>query len=247
MIISVVNKKGGTGKTTSSINIGKCLTLQNKKVLLIDLDAQGNLSYSLGINPEECLLGKALFEGEISEDKIFEREEMDIVPSNNDLVNYEFDFIQQKYSYTTVKDTLDSVSENYDFVIIDCPPSGGFLTINALIASDAVLIPMQLDVLSLQGLEQILQTIEEIKSDYNPSLYVLGVLGVLVDERRQLTYDVLEHITNNYGVNIFNNYIRQNVRAAEAPSHGVSVIEYSPNSNSAKDYLSVTNEMLQIV
>lgn len=246
MIISVVNKKGGTGKTTSSINIGKCLALAGKSVLLIDLDPQSNLSFSLGINTGDCLVGEAVFNREIKEKFLFEREQMDVLPSTGDLINYEVEFIRQNYPYTVVKETIESVSANYDFVLVDCPPSASFLTVNSLIASDAVLVPMQLDVLSLQGLSQILSTVEEIRRDYNSELYVVGVLGVLVDGRRQLTYDILEHIRNNFGVNIFNNYVRQNVRAAEAPSHGVSVIKYAPKSNSALDYKRVTDELLMI-
>jgi chromosome partitioning protein len=246
MIISFVNKKGGTGKTTSTINIGKALSLKGYKVLLMDLDPQGNLSYSLGVNVQQCFLGEALVAENIPSHFIFNSDGMDVVPSNNDLINYEFDFIQQRCSYTVVKDTIATVSSNYDYILIDCPPSAGYLTVNALIASDAVIIPMQMDVLNLQGLEQILVTVHEIKNDYNPALYVLGVLGVIVDGRRQLTYDILDLVRNDHDVNVFNDFIRQNVRAAEAPSHGISVIEYDPTCNSAKDYISVTNELLTL-
>jgi chromosome partitioning protein len=180
----------------------------------------------------------------ITVDHVFESGEMDIIPSTNDLINYEFEFIKQSYPFDQLKNTLKTAVAAYDYVLIDCPPSAGYLTINALIASDAVLIPMQMDVLSLKGLEQMLDTIHEIKEEYNNELYVLGVLGVMVDARRQLTQQVLEHVRNEFGVSIFNNYIRQNVRAAEAPSHGMSVIDYAPKSNSAKDYISVTKELL---
>lgn len=248
MIISIVNNKGGTGKTTSTINLGKGLALKGKKVLLVDLDPQGNLSYSLGISQqEECFLGEALLAGSVSKNQILSREGMDIIPSNNDLINYEFDFIKEGFPYDLLKTTLMTVNDQYDYILIDCPPSAGYLTINALIASDSVLIPMQMDVLSYQGLEQIINTIFEIKENYNNGLYVAGILGVLVDARRHLTYEILERVQNDFGVNVFNNYIRQNVRAAEAPSYGVSVIEYAPKSNSAKDYLSATEELLHIM
>lgn len=247
MIISIVNNKGGTGKTTSTINLGKGLALKGKKVLLIDLDPQGNLSYSLGIQPDECVLGEAMLAEAIRESHIQNREGMDIIPSNNDLINYEFDFIKESFPYDLLKSTLTPVKDQYDYILIDCPPSAGYLTVNALIASDSVLIPMQMDVLSYQGLEQIINTIFEIKENYNNGLYVAGILGVLVDARRHLTYEILERVQNDFGVNVFNNYIRQNVRAAEAPSYGISVIEYAPKSNSAKDYLSATEELLHIV
>lgn len=247
MILSIVNKKGGTGKTTTTINLGKGLALKGHRVLLVDLDPQGNLSYSLGVSPEEANLGEAMEKGFVATYHIESSDGMDVLGSNDDLTNYEFEFIKRNYPFEQLKETLATISSDYDYILIDCPPSGGYLTVNALIASDAVIIPMQMDVLSLQGLTQILSTVKSIKEDYNDKLHVLGVLGVLVDERRQLTFDILEHVRNDFGVNIFNNYIRQNVRAAEAPSHGVSVIEYAPNCNSARDYLSVTDELLAIL
>ena len=244
MIISVINKKGGTGKTTTTINIGKGLSLNGKKVLLVDLDPQGNLSYSLGVFPSNCMVGEAMNKGVVRYGDLSSSDGMDILPSNEDLVNYEFEFIKQSYPYTLLKTCLDSVKSDYDFILVDCPPAGGYLTVNSLIASDAVIIPMQMDVLSLQGLKQILATVKEIKEEYNQVLEVLGVLGVIVDERRQLTAEILKHVQNDFGINVFNNYIHQNVRAAEAPSFGKSLITYAPECRSAKDYISVTNELL---
>ncbi len=247
MVISIVNKKGGTGKTTSTINIGKALSLKGKKILLIDLDPQANLSYSFGISTEGCILGEVLLEKKIIESDIYSINGIEIIPSTNELIDYEFEFIKREYPFTLFKETIATIKDNYDFVLVDCPPSASYLTINALIGSDAVIIPMQMDVLSLQGLNQILQTIVDLKNEYNPSLYVLGVLAVLVDERRQLTNEILQIVNNDYGVNVFNNYIRQNVKAAEAPSFAQSVIEYAPTSTSAHDYLNVTNEILKIL
>lgn len=247
MIISIVNNKGGTGKTTTTVNIGKALSLLNKKVLLIDLDPQANLSYSFGISTEGCVLGEVLLEAKVVEPDIFCVGDVDIIPSTNELIDYEYEFIKRGYPFTLFKDTVATIKDKYDFILVDCPPSVSYLTVNALIGSDAVLIPMQMDVLSLQGLNQILNSIEKIKLQYNPNLYVLGVLAVLVDERRQLTNEILQIVNNDYGINVFNNYIRQNVKAAEAPSFGLSVIEYAPHSNSAQDYLNVTNEMMKII
>lgn len=247
MIIAFVNKKGGTGKTTSTINIGKGLALRGKKVLLLDLDPQSNMTYSLGIKVDNCVFGDCLAKTSIADEDIYEHDNLHVVPSTSDLINYEVEFIRQEYPYSLVKDTLSSVQSNYDYVLLDCPPSASYIMYCALIASDAVVIPMQMDVLSLQGLEQMIESIFEVKEEYNSKLYVLGVLGVLVDSRKHLTHQILELVTNEYGVNIFNNYVRQNVKAAEAPSHGLSVIEYAPKSNSAKDYISVTNEFLTIL
>lgn len=244
MIVSVLNKKGGTGKTTSSINIGRAFAIKGKKVLLIDLDPQGNLSYSLGIHPEECFVGKALENTQIRDSYLFKVEDMDVLPSDNELIHYEYEFIQRKYPFELLKQTLSIVSERYDYVIIDCPPSAGYLTINALIASQSVLIPMQMDVLSLKGLEQLTVTVEEIKQNYNPELYILGVVGVMVDTRKQLTKEISDYIKNGFEVTLLDNFVRQNVKAAEAPSHGLSIIEYAPKSNSARDYLKLADELL---
>lgn len=245
MIISVVNHKGGTGKTTTTINLGKALVLNKKSVLLIDMDAQANLSYSLGIESDNKSIGEVLFKQCSIKEAITEREKISIVSAGNKLFQYEEAIIKSNYGFFLLKDALKEV--NYDFILIDCPPSQSHLNINALTASDKVLIPMLMDVLSLQGLNQILATVEMVRENLNPDLEVLGVLGVLVDERRQLTRDILEHVQTNYPVSVFNNYIRANVKAAEAPSFGKSVIEYSPDSNSARDYLSVCQEFLNVI
>ena len=247
MIIAIVNKKGGTGKTTSTVNIAKALSLKGKKVLLLDLDPQANLSYCYGISTEGCILGEVLLEQKVEKDDIFEADGVDVIPSTNELIDYEFEFIKQGYPFTLFKDTMATVKDKYDYILVDCPPAGSYLTVNALIGSDAVLIPMQMDVLSLQGLKQILKTVEELKNEYNPNLQVLGVLPVLVDERRQLTNEILHLVNNDFGVHVFNNYIRQNVKAAEAPSFRQSVIEYAPKSTSAQDYLNVTKEILKLL
>ncbi len=219
--------------------------MHKKKVLLIDIDSQGNLTFSLGHKASESITGKVLATGIIEENDIVVIDEyIHLIPTTTDLVNFEFEFIKQSFDYNLIKKPLNEIKNNYDYVLIDCPPSGGFLTINALIAGDAVLIPMQMDVLSLQGLEQLLESLIMVKQNYNPSLYVLGVLGVMVDGRRQLTNQILERIRKDYGLSIFNNFIRNNVRAAEAPSFGQSVIEYAPNSTSATDYLNVTKEFI---
>ena len=247
MIIPIINQKGGTGKTTTAINLAKGLSMHKKKVLLLDIDSQGNLTFSLGHQAAESITGKVLATGIIEQQDIVVIDKyIHLIPTTTDLVNFEFEFIKQSYPYELIKTALNEIKKNYDYVLIDCPPSGGFLTINALIAGDAVLIPMQMDVLSLQGLEQLLESLMMVKQNYNPSLYVLGVLGVMVDGRRQLTNQILERIRKEYGLSIFNNFVRNNVRAAEAPSFGKSVIEYAPTSTSATDYINVTKEFIHI-
>ena len=244
MIIAVCNHKGGTGKTTTTVNLGKALALEGKSVLLIDLDSQANLSYSLGINASEKNIGDVIFKKATIKDAVIRKEGMDVVPTNNSLYQYEEAIIKNDYGYELLKDALQNL--NYDYILIDCPPSQSSLNINAFCAADKVLVPMLMDVLSLQGLNQILQSIKDVKEYLNSNLEVLGVLGVLVDERRHLTREILEYIQGNYPVTVFNNYIRANVKAAEAPSHGVSLIEYAPNSRAAADYIALANEILKI-
>jgi chromosome partitioning protein len=245
LIIAICNHKGGTGKTTTTINLGKALVLRRKSVLLIDLDSQANLSYSLGLSQAKNDIGKVLFKKLPALDAIVNVEGMDILPATNKLHQYEEAIIKNSYGYHLIKDVVQDL--NYDYILIDCPPAQSLLNINAFCAANKVLVPMLMDVLSLQGLNQIIHSVEDVKKNLNPKLEILGVLGVLVDDRRQLTRDVLEYIQSNYTIPVFNNYIRANVKAAEAPSFGKSVIEYAPDSNSAKDYISLCNELLKIV
>ncbi len=193
---------------------------------------------------EKNNIGEILFKNCTVKDAIVKREGMDIIPGNNNLFQYEEAIIKNNHGYNLLKEALQNAE--YDFVLIDCPPSQSHLNINALCASDKVLVPMLMDVLSLQGLNQILNTIQEVKENLNPILEILGVLGVLVDERRQLTRDILEYVQTNYPISVFNNYIRANVKAAEAPSHGISVLEYAPASRAATDYIALANELLKI-
>lgn len=247
MIITIGNRKGGTGKTTTVVNIGRALSLKGKNVLLIDMDPQANLSYSFGISTEGCLLGEVLLDKFVDAGSIFYKDGIDLIPSNTDLQEYETEMIRSEAPNTLLREALESVKDQYDFILIDCPPAASFLTMNALMACDAVLIPMLMESLSLVGFEQMVDLVFKVKEKYYPELWIIGVLGVLVDERRHMTTEILTAVQNNYGVDVFNNYIRQNVKAAEAPGYGQSVLDYAPKSNSAKDYMNVTEELLMIV
>jgi len=244
MVIAICNHKGGTGKTTTTINLGKALTLNKKSVLLVDLDSQANLSYSLGILPDEKNIGEVIFKKIAANQAIVMKEGMAIIPSTEDLYKYEESIVKNNYGNQLLKEALQDL--DYDFILIDCPPTQSVLNISAFCAADKVLVPMLMDVLSLQGLNQILKTVEEVKEKLNSKLEILGVLGVLVDERRQLTREILEHVQTNYPVTVFNNYIHANVKAAEAPSHGISLLEYAPTSRGAIEYISLANEILKI-
>lgn len=247
MIISVVNQKGGTGKTTSTVNIGSALALKGKKVLLIDLDPQGSLSYSLGITDFEQSIVD-VFSGEVLlKDILVSREGLDVAPSVIALADIELSMADEPEREQFLTKILSQVNGHYDYVLLDCPPSLSLLTINALCASQKVIIPMQMEVLSLQGLELIHSTIQRLRDAYDVQLEVLGVVPVLYDKRRKLSAEVLDFIHENYDLHVFKSYIRNNVKASEAPSFGQSVIAYDPQSNSAKDYINLVDEILTII
>ena len=245
-IISVVNQKGGTGKTTTSINLGSALTQLNKTVLLVDMDSQGNLGYSLGLDDGQTISDVLQDDVDINS-VIQEREGMEIIPSDIRLVDIELSIADLDNREAILHELLTKLTKSYDYVLIDCPPSLSILSLNSLFASDFVIIPMLMEVLSLQGLDQIIQTIDKIKNGYEVDLSILGVLPVMVDKRRKLTEEVREHIKENYDVKIFDSMIRSNVKASESPSFGQSVVAYSPNSNSAKDYISFANEIDSLI
>ena len=243
MITSIINQKGGTGKTTTAVNLASALVKKKKKVLVIDLDPQGNLSYSLGINDFDLTISDALGKKAQLSDVIIEREGIAVAPTDRSLSTFEFGN-QKKGSEYLLKEVL-SKARTYDYILIDCPPSLSALTTNALSASHNVVIPIQLDVFSIQGLEQIIETIEMVRSSYNKKLKIIGILPVLVDGRKRLTSEIKEYVKENFNIGLFKNEIRTNVKAAEAPSFGESVIKYSPSSNSAKDYINFCNEFLR--
>jgi chromosome partitioning protein len=244
MIITIINQKGGTGKTTSTVNLGSALAKKGHKVLLVDFDPQGNLSYSLGINDFDCSISDLLAGTQPLATVAVRKESMDILPTDQSLSTLEFGNGEVNPEFL-LRDSL-SKTGNYDYVLIDCPPSLSILTIGALIAADRVLIPIQLDVFSIQGLEQILETVQDVKSKMNPGLQVIGTLPVMVDNRKKLTVEIREHIEANFDVYIFKRGVRTNVKAAEAPSFGQSVITYAPDSNSARDYMAIAEELIKL-
>lgn len=244
-VVAIVNQKGGTGKTTTTLNLGSALAKKKKRILLLDMDAQGNLGYSLGVTDFEQSLAD-VFLGDIQlSEVIARRENMDIAPSGIGLADVELSLSDAENRSDYLKDILSEVS-GYDYVLIDCPPSLSLLTVNALNAADQVVVPMQMEVLSLQGLDLITETVRKVKQSLNPDLEILGILPVMVDKRRKLSAEVHEHISQNYEVRIFQSVIRNNVKASEAPSFGSSVIEYAPTSNSARDYMTFANEFLKL-
>lgn len=246
MTIAICNHKGGSGKTTTAVNLSCALTKLNKKVLLVDLDPQGNLSYSFAIDESAPELSCVFTEGLELNSIMTEKEGITIIPSNMNLSDVEFSLQPVQNREFILSELLLPYKNKFDYIILDCPPSRSLLTINALCFADRVIAPILLDVLSIQGIKHIRRTVHQIKHVFNSNLDFLGILAVNVDERKRLTQQVLEFIHNNFDINVFNNFIRTDVKAAEAPSHGKSVLLYAPNSNSAKDYLSVAKELLFI-
>ncbi|WP_162426534.1 ParA family protein [Pontibacter pudoricolor] len=241
--VAVINQKGGTGKTTTTINLGSALSKLGKRVLLLDLDPQGNLSYSLAVTEPKATLADAFLGNATLQDVLIEKDGLWIAPGSNELVDVEISLVSQpereKFLQTMLKDL-----KGFDYILIDCPPSLSVLTLNALTASSEVLIPLQMEVLTLQGLDQILNTVGKIKKAFNPKLKIKGIVVVMFDMRRKLSQEVLDYLQQNIKEYIFKQNIRLNVKLAEAPSFGRSIIDYDATSNGAKDYMALADEFI---
>ncbi len=245
MIISVVNHKGGTGKTTTVANLGRALSLLGEKVLLVDFDAQGSLSYLYGIDEHHATLTE-VFKGELNLEEItVHSEELCILPANTSLADIEVSFTNSEKRLDHLRNLIDQYSRHFDYVLIDCPPSLSLLTLNAIIASNAAIVPMQMDVLSLRGLDSIVKIIGGLEV-FNSQIEILGILAMMVDNRRKMTLEIRQHILSNYNIKILESSIRPSVKAAESPSFGKSVIDYAPSSNAAQDYKKLALEVLQL-
>jgi len=247
MIIAFANHKGGTGKTTSVMNIGCLLAQKGNKVLLVDMDPQGNLTYSLGMSHEKLTVADLLLQKKTFNEVACESNGLHVLPANGTLYKNADAILASNKSHQGLKKALDEVKDNYDFILIDCPPSISLYTLNALNAADGVIIPLLLEILSVQGLDQVIDEIFNIQQTSNPSLKVIGAMGTIVNESRKLTEEILEYIRDNYNISIFNNYVHNSVKAAEAPSFAMSVVEYAPTSTSAIDYKAITNELLRML
>lgn len=242
-IVSVINQKGGTGKTTTTINLGSALQKLGKRVLLIDLDPQANLSYSLGITDPACTLADVFTGTKKLKDCLQDRDGLFVAPGSNELVDIEISLVNEKERERFLQQMLSEI-KGFDYILIDCPPSLSLLTVNALAASKEVLIPLQMEVLTLQGLGQILNTVRQIKETLNPKLTVKGIVVVMYDKRRKLSSEIEDYLKENIDEYIFKQRIRLNVKLAEAPSFGKSVLDYDASSYGAKDYLGLAKEFI---
>lgn len=247
-IIAVANQKGGVGKTTTTINLGASLAHAGKKVLLVDSDAQGNATSGLGIRKGEVdediydiLINEASIEDIIVSSS---RENMDVVPSSIQLAGAEVELSNVNQRESRLKTALEPIKDQYDYILIDCPPSLGHLTINAFTASDSVLIPVQCEYYALEGLSQLLNTVRLVQKHFNTDLKIEGVLLTMLDRRTNLGYEVVDEVKKYFHEKVYETIIPRNVRLSEAPSYGLSIIDYDLQSIGAKVYQDLAKEVL---
>lgn len=247
-IIAFANQKGGVGKTTTCINLSAYICAMGKKSLVVDLDPQGNATSGLGIDKDsEMKTVYDLISGDCSADEVIQHtllENLDVLPSTVDLAGAEIEMVQMPQREKIMKQILDPLRNSYDFIMIDCPPSLGLITVNALTACDSVIIPMQCEFYPLMGITQLMNTIRLIKYHLNPSIDIEGVVMTMKDKRSNLTTQVSDEIIKFFGKKVFFTYIPRNIRLAEAPSHGEPIMIYEPNSKGAEAYLSLAEEFL---
>jgi chromosome partitioning protein len=246
LIISLLNHKGGVGKTTSAINIGAGLVELGKKVLLVDLDPQANLTLSLGIPRQRITIYEAI-RGEGDLEPFTVKPNMDAITSTLDLSGAEMELINEAGREYILRELFEPLAEQYDYIIIDCPPSLSLLTLNALTCSRYVIIPLQTQFLALQGLAKIKQVIDKVKFRLNKNLDIGGVVATMYDARLVLNRDVVETIHKYFGEKVFKTYIRNNVALAEAPAQRKDIFAYQPKSVGAEDYLAICKELLERV
>ena len=247
-IIAFANQKGGVGKTTTCINLAAYVAAMGKRVLVLDMDPQGNATSGLGIDKENDM--KTIYDliagDSNTEDVVLHTliEGLDIIPSTVDLAGAELEMVQMPQREKIIKGILEQVVDDYDFIMIDCPPSLGLITVNALTACDSVIIPMQCEYYPLMGITQLMNTIRLIKFHLNPKIDIEGVVMTMKDKRSNLTNQVSDEILKFFGKKVFFTFIPRNIRLAEAPSHGEPILVYEPNSKGAEAYMSLAEEFL---
>ena len=247
-IIAVANQKGGVGKTTTAINLSSCLSALGKRVLAIDMDPQGNMTSGLGVDKDnvektvyDLIIGRATVEECLCKE-VFEN--LDLLPTNIDLSAAEIELIGVENKEYIIRNEMGKVKERYDFVIIDCPPALSMLTINAMTTADSVLVPIQCEYYALEGLSQLIHTINLVQERLNPALVIEGVVFTMYDARTNLSLQVVENVKDNLDQTIYKTIIPRNIRLAEAPSYGMPINLYDPKSTGAESYLLLAEEVI---
>ncbi len=248
-IISIVNQKGGVGKTTTAINLAASLALSGEKILLIDIDPQGNSTSGLGIERDEAtknLYGVITEEYKLGDAIVYTPiEHLHLVPSSVDLLGAEIELIEKEGRESILARSLEDLGSDYRYILIDCPPSLGLLTLNALVASDSVLVPVQCEYYALEGLSMLIKTIRRIQGSFNQHLDVKGIVLTMFDTRNKLSHQVAEEVRKHFGDKVYQTIIPRNIALGEAPSHGKPVLLYDMKSRGAQSYLALAKEILR--
>lgn len=247
-IIALANQKGGVGKTTTTINLGASLATLEKSVLIVDADPQANASSGLGVDIKEvdCSLYECIINNADVRDAIYTTDitGLDIIPSHIDLVGAEIEMLNLDNREKVIKNILDPIRDDYDYILIDCSPSLGLITVNALTASDSVIIPVQCEYFALEGISKLLNTIKIIKSKLNPKLEIEGFLLTMYDSRLRLANQIYDEVKRHFQELVFKTVIQRNVKLSESPSHGLPVILYDADSSGAKNHLNLAREII---
>ena len=248
-IIAIANQKGGVGKTTTTVNLAASLGVLEKKILLIDADPQANASSGLGINIEEITAGTyQILEHTVSAKEAIQTTtspNVDIIPAHIDLVAIEIELVDKEDREYMLRKSLEEIKDDYDYILIDCAPSLGLITLNALTAADSVIIPIQCEYFALEGLGKLLNTIKSVQKIHNADLDIEGLLLTMFDSRLRLSNQVVEEVKKHFNEMVFNTIIQRNTRLGEAPSYGESIIAYDATSKGAQNYISLANEVLK--
>lgn len=247
-IIAIANQKGGVGKTTTAINLSACLAEKGQKVLAIDMDPQGNMTSGLGLDKDS--IEKNIYDlmiGESDVNEVLQKEaqdNLDVIPTSIDLSAAEIELIWVEDKEFIIRNAIQKIRDNYDYIIIDCPPSLNMLTINAMTTADSVLVPIQCEYYALEGLSQLIHTVELVKERLNPILEIEGVVFTMYDARTNLSLQVVENVKDNLQQNIYKTIIPRNIRLAEAPSYGMPINLYDPKSAGADSYKRLADEVM---
>jgi chromosome partitioning protein len=248
-IIAIFNQKGGVGKTTTNINLAASLAMRGKKILVIDIDPQGNTTSGLGVSKKELTYSvyDLLTRNDVAASEMIlhtATENLDIIPANVELAGAEVELVMMESRESRLKDAIETIKDRYDYIFIDCPPSLGLLTINSLTAVDSVLIPIQCEFYALEGVSQLMSTIDIVKKKLNPKLEIQGVILSMFDGRTNLSIQVVEEVKKYFKEKVYTTVIPRNVRLAEAPSYGMPIFEYDPRSTGAAAYDEFADEFL---